>query len=73
MCIAVVGKILEILGTCARVDCMGNQMQIELGLVDALVGDRVLIHAGCAIQVVCEEEAENIARIYGEIYDEYQA
>ena len=73
MCIAVVGKVLEITGTRARVDCMGNQMQIELGMVDAAVGDRVLIHAGCAIQVVSEKEAEDISRLYGEIYDEYHA
>ena len=71
MCIAVVAKILEINGSLARVDCMGNQMRIELGLVDAKVGDRVLIHAGCAIQVVSEKEAEDITRLYGEIYNEY--
>ncbi len=73
MCIAVVATILEIEGSRARVDCMGNQMRIELGLVNAAVGDRVLVHAGCAIQVVSEEEARNVARLYGELYDEYQA
>lgn len=69
MCIAVVGKILEIEDSCARVDCMGNRMRIELGLVDAKVGDQVLIHAGCAIQVVSEGEAVNIHRLFEEISD----
>lgn len=69
MCIAVVGKILEIEDSCARVDCMGNLMRIELGLVDAKVGDRILIHAGCAIQVVSEDEAVNINRLFEEISD----
>ena len=72
MCIAVVGKVLEINGTVARVDCMGNKMNIELGLVNAKIGDRVLIHAGCAIQIVDEVEAENINRLYGEIYAEFE-
>ena len=72
MCIAVVGRVLEIEKTVARVDCMGNKMKIELGLVDAKVGDRVLIHAGCAIQVIDEVEAENITRIYGELYEEFE-
>ncbi|MBR5479126.1 MAG: HypC/HybG/HupF family hydrogenase formation chaperone [Clostridia bacterium] len=71
MCIAVVGRVIEINGTVARVDCMGNKMNIELGLVDAKVDDRVLIHAGCAIQVIDEVEAENITRLYGELYDEF--
>ena len=71
MCIAVVGRILEINGTVARVDCMGNKMNVELGLVKADVGERVLIHAGCAIQVIDEVEAENITRLFGELYDEF--
>lgn len=73
MCIATVGKILEISGTVALCDCMGNRLKIELGLVDAGVGDRVLIHAGCAIQVVNEKEAEEIVALYGELYDEFNA
>ena len=72
MCIAVVGRVLEIKGTVARVDCMGNKMNIELGLVDAKINDRVLIHAGCAIQIIDEVEAENINRLYGELYEEFK-
>ncbi|MEG2570522.1 MAG: HypC/HybG/HupF family hydrogenase formation chaperone [Clostridia bacterium] len=67
MCIAVVATILDIDGTLARVDCMGNKMRIELGLVNASVGERVLVHAGCAIQVVSEREADEISRIFEEM------
>ena len=73
MCIATVGKILELEGTVALVDCMGNRMRVELGLVDAAPGERVLIHAGCAIQKVNEKEAEEITALYGELYDEFNA
>ena len=73
MCIATVGKIIEISGTVALCDCMGNKLRVELGLVDAKAGDRVLIHAGCAICVVNKKEAEEIAALYGELYDEFNA
>ena len=36
---------------------MGNIIDIELGLVDAQVGERVLVHAGCAIQKLTDEQA----------------
>lgn len=57
MCIAISAEILSISGTRARADCMGNIIDIELGLVDAQVGERVLVHAGCAIQKLTDEQA----------------
>ncbi len=69
MCIAVTAKIISISGTRAKADCMGNIIDIELGLVDAVVGDRVLIHAGCAIQKVSDAQAEENDRIFRELME----
>ena len=60
MCIAVPGKIIEIDGTTGRIDVRGNLLSVELGIVEAVVGDYVLIHAGCAISVIKQSEAEEI-------------
>ena len=51
--------------------CMGNAMDIELGLVDAAPGDYVLVHAGCAIQRVTSGEAEEFERLYEELTEAY--
>ena len=60
MCIAVPGKIIEIDGTTGRIDVRGNLLSVELGIVEAVVGDYVLVHAGCAISVIKQSEAEEI-------------
>ncbi len=67
MCIAVTATILSKSGTRAKGDCMGNIIDIELGLVSAEVGDRVLVHAGCAIQKVTDKQAEENDRIFREL------
>lgn len=71
MCIAVTAKILSVQGSRARAVCMGNAMDIELGLVDAAPGDYVLVHAGCAIQRVTSGEAEEFERLYEELTEAY--
>ena len=69
MCIAVVGTVLNIHGDQATVIFQGNILDIEIGLVNAVPGDRVLIHAGCAIQKVSPEEANSINSVYLEIME----
>ena len=57
MCLAVLGRIQKIdEDQQALVDYQGIQLSVDLGLVKAVVGDTVLIHAGCAISVLDEEE-----------------
>jgi hydrogenase expression/formation protein HypC len=63
MCIAVPGKLIEIAGTRGKVDVRGNILPVELGLVQASIGDYLLIHAGCAISVVPQSEAEEIQEL----------
>lgn len=64
MCIAIPGKVLEVDGPTAKVDFQGNLVDVTLGLVDAKPGQYVLVHAGCAIQVMEKEQADEIADLY---------
>lgn len=63
MCVAIPGKVLSIADGCATVDFSGNQVQAYIGLVDAQVGDFVLVHAGCVIQTMKQQEAEEIIEL----------
>jgi len=47
----------------------GNEMKINVSLVSPAVGDYVLVHAGCAIEIVKKESAEEILDIFKEIED----
>jgi hydrogenase expression/formation protein HypC len=62
MCLAIPGRIIEIVDSAnrlAKVDVAGVQRTINVGLLDdAVAGDWVLIHVGFALQKVDEEEAE---------------
>jgi hydrogenase expression/formation protein HypC len=70
MCLAIPGKILEIDETKARVDFgHGTIRNVDLSLVDASVGDYVLVHTGYAIQVMDEAEAEITMNIWREILE----
>ncbi|MBS7653806.1 MAG: HypC/HybG/HupF family hydrogenase formation chaperone [Candidatus Bathyarchaeia archaeon] len=70
MCLAVPAKILEINGDLAKVDFGGGVMrEVNIMLVDARVGDYVLVHAGYAIQVLDEKEAEETLMLWREIIE----
>jgi hydrogenase expression/formation protein HypC len=67
MCIAVPGKIISISGNTASVDFSGNIIDVDVRLVDAKAGDYVLVHAGCAIEVMKEAQASDLAALLKEI------
>ena len=68
MCLAIPGRIVAITGTTAKVDFGGVTRDAELTLVpDAAAGDYVLVHAGFAIQVLSEEEAQETLRLFAEL------
>ncbi|MBS7634598.1 HypC/HybG/HupF family hydrogenase formation chaperone [Candidatus Bathyarchaeota archaeon] len=70
MCLAVPAKILEINGDLAKVDFGGGiTREVNIMLVDARVGDYVLVHAGYAIQVLDEKEAEETLMLWREIIE----
>ena len=68
MCVALPGVVTEIHDNgSATVDFSGNTVQAACGVVDVKVGDHVLVHAGCIIQTVQQEEAEELASLFAEL------
>ena len=68
MCLAVPAKIIEKDNMMAVVDVEGIQRRISLMLLpEAEKGNFVLMHAGFAIQVIDEEEAEFTAQLLKEV------
>jgi len=68
MCLAVPAKVLEVKGDLAKVDFgQGIVREVNVMLVEAKVGEYVLVHAGYAIQVIDREAAEETLRLWDEI------
>ena len=67
MCVAMPGKVLSVNGNKAVVDFSGNQIHAEAGLVKIKPGDSVLVHAGCILQVMSDEEADSRAELFKEL------
>jgi hydrogenase expression/formation protein HypC len=69
MCLAYPGKVVELTGDFARVDFGEGTIKegINISLVQAKIGDYVLVHAGYAIQIVDEEEARLTLKYWQEI------
>lgn len=63
MCVAIPGKVLSIEDGKAVVDFSGNQVKAYVGLVKVKVGDYVLVHAGCVIQTMKQQEAEELVEL----------
>ena len=63
MCVALPGKVIEIKERDAVVDFNGNQVTARAGLVDVKVGDYVLVHAGCVIQKVTQQDMEDLKNL----------
>lgn len=69
MCVALPGKVISIKEGRATVDFSGNQVQAYTGLVDVETGDYVLVHAGCVIQKMKQQEAEEIIELMNGIVE----
>ncbi len=68
MCLAIPAKVLEVQGDVAKVDFgQGTVRDVNVLLVEAHVGEYVLVHAGYAIQVIDQEAAEENLRLWQEI------
>lgn len=63
MCVAIPGKVLSIEDGKAVVDFSGNQVKAYVGLVNVKIGDYVLVHAGCVIQTMKQQEAEELIEL----------
>ena len=69
MCLAIPGKIIGINGDVGDVDFGGVTKQTNISMVDAKVGDWVVIHAGFAIEVMDEEDAQETIRLWNDVLD----
>ncbi len=69
MCLAVPMKIIKILGTSAVVEAMGVEQTVDISLIeDPAVNDKVIIHAGFAIEKLDPAAAEEIESVFSEYY-----
>ncbi|ODS41942.1 MAG: hydrogenase [Candidatus Altiarchaeales archaeon IMC4] len=66
MCLAIPGKILEADGPEGIVDFGGTKRKVRLDLVDAGVGDYVIVHVGYAIEIMDEKEAKETLKYWSE-------
>lgn len=69
MCLAVPAEIRSIEGHFATVDYGGVTRKANISLVDAKVGEYVIVHAGYAIQVLDKDEAMETLEIFKKMLD----
>lgn len=67
MCVALPGTVISVREHTAAVDFNGNRVEARTGLVEVAPGDRVLVHAGCILQKVSEEEASSLAALMEDV------
>ncbi len=70
MCVAIPGIVLELKNGNAVVDFGGNKVNAMAGLTPVKPGDYCLVHAGCIIQTMQKDEAEELAELMREIEGE---
>jgi hydrogenase expression/formation protein HypC len=68
MCLAIPALVMSVEGSKANVDFgQGVLREVNVSLVEAKIGDYVLVHAGYAIQVVEKDEALETLRLWNDI------
>lgn len=67
MCIAIPGKVIATDGTTAQVDFRGNSVNVNVGLIDPQPGQYVLVHAGCAIEVMEQDKAQELIELFSDL------
>lgn len=68
MCVAVPGKVVEIYEGEALVEFQGVEKRVNSSFVEDLkLGEYVLIHVGCAIEKIDEEEALKTLKLFERI------
>jgi hydrogenase expression/formation protein HypC len=70
MCLAIPARVMSITGDKAKVD-FGEKVlrEVIVTLVDAKVGDYVLVHAGYAIQTMNEKDALETLSLWNEVLE----
>jgi len=73
MCLAIPAKVVEVKGETASVDFgAGTIRDVNVSLVEAKVGEYVIVHAGYAIEVLDREAAEETLALWNEILNKYE-
>jgi len=73
MCLAIPAKVVEINGDTAKVDFgAGTMREVNISLVDAKIGEYVIVHAGYAIEVLDQKAAEETLALWNEILNKYE-
>ncbi len=67
MCIAIPGKVESIDGNMAKVDFNGNLVNVNTGIIEPEVGQYVLVHAGCAIEIMEKDKAQELIDLFAEL------
>ena len=68
MCLAVPAKVLEIENAVGKVEISGVSREVSMMLLpEAKAGDYVLVHAGFAMQIVDEKDAEETNALLAEM------
>lgn len=70
MCLAIPGQVVSIDSNQADVDFGGVVRKVNVSLVDARVGEWVVVHAGFAIEKMDEEEARETLKLWSELLDQ---
>jgi hydrogenase expression/formation protein HypC len=71
LCLAIPAKVLEVNGDVAKVDFgQGVAREVNVMLVDAKVGEYVLVHAGYAIEKLDQKAAEESLNTWREILEQ---
>jgi len=72
MCLAIPARVISVHGEKAEVDFgEGVLRDVNVTLVDAKVGEYVLVHAGYAIQKMDEKEAKETLALWNEILTQH--
>ncbi|MGH4123261.1 MAG: HypC/HybG/HupF family hydrogenase formation chaperone [Clostridium sp.] len=70
MCLAIPGKVLSLDGNRGIVEVGNMRREVYMHLVPSVdVNEYVLVHAGCAIQMIDEEEAKITLDIFKELIE----
>ena len=74
MCLAIPAKVLEVIGDVAKVDFgQGVAREVNVMLVDAKVGEYVMVHAGYAIEKLDQEAAEESLKTWREVLEQSES
>ncbi|MFC1487197.1 HypC/HybG/HupF family hydrogenase formation chaperone [Thermoproteota archaeon] len=74
MCLAIPAKVLEVNGDVAKVDFgQGVAREVNVMLVEAKVGEYVMVHAGYAIETLDQEAAEESLKTWREVLEQSES